>query len=1426
MSTESPSSSQSSSPSDAFSTKSMENSLSSPSTPILHRPRPGYTFPSRPSSLYRSVSPWPSTSHSLMLLLFTILALFAGSARSVLISTFDNCLSDDIVRSPSHLQFHPLVVAAAFGTKRSDYLQITVWGNVTGKSTSDPGNRQRRDLRGSDGDSRPELGDWGRESDEGWPLLEARQEVTHAQNPNGSIVPDKPGTLNWGLANFRNPTFDSDVPYVTTGQIVHHDQSWPSLTTLQPRVQIASFTMPAGPLSFCPGPDNASALCPMASTVKFMSKSDAHNLTVLMKELPSFTWEHGFNSGYSFASIDTTFTIISGNSDKTVIGCIHVETTPMLGKSNDAALTWVPAGILALVALGTVLAAMLNPWVGTTDIFRWSSNYGMDEDMIRLVTPGFADCLQWLQFFVLSGSLSLSYPGFYQPVVSRVAWSALLFNTSFFSHNPISQQRWAGDGLYALDATAYGFERVAQAVGLQTVDDIWVCVMAFFGVVAIGTVVMPQVWFAGKWIVRRAMGREEGDLTNKNLPFTFGMLNRITYTYFLAPVLAASTFVLTTPGRGSNTIVALAAALVFVIIAIAVLLAIRIWSHKPRSTLFDNLPTLLTFGTFYNTYREKNLKFFIVQLFVNISRAIAFGALQPSGIAQITILAICEIVLILTVCGIKPYAPATSMNAWQTIFAVVRLLTILLMMAFVPSMDAQDAAKSWIGYVILVIHAMVLIFGFFFMAVQTLLELFIRGCGGADEGAARGGLAKVSVKKLCTHSPNLPGRDEVISGLVEPAPNQLYPQPPRLDLERIKSFSGDWTKLLISMFIAIVTGCFHVLSFVLLVFGMRQLSRRKHKQHRSSVDPSIINVSTHVERKGSSTTNGRPTGVGPRSRSGSSAVLLGGQGVHTGAPGMTDVGNQPNHHHSGSGSTGYTPTTPGTASNFSYVGVTAGPPLVLDTGVTTAADPYYRPPRAKGGTYGPGNLGGGSGSDNYSPGERSGGSWGSGLWGATDATGGVQRSSQGSLPNGPDDLWNQGSGHASGAGTPQGAAEISQGGVPGPLAHRHTDSSLTAGSVRNTAPTDYTTREMDYYYGVRGPALNHQPGRRLGTGPADPTGPVAVTKGWLWKRLGWGFRGKKETGFTVVRSSRAPEELLDAERAAKGIGMAITSQTPPAPDQSDSSGSEDDTGDEEEAGRRSRRQRRRRKTPSPMSHLTGRSNGRRKSLSLISQNTDSDSEGGEGGEAAGPSSRMLEKKPVAVYDGSNNIELRHQDSIKPQVPRKSSKRKSVTYLTPMNSNPVVNQSPQPPFQRQQQQPVRSTSPPDSPIQTRLPHQPYDPPPLRPSLHPRHPQYDARNLTPAHHNRSTSGRLPFTTASPTHESQESTHTRSISTSSSLLPPPPEITADDNALSRPPSVGTVHRYRMEDSLRNSDVAEGGRSGSLVSEGGGGGGGGVWR
>ncbi|KAL7267992.1 hypothetical protein RUND412_009403 [Rhizina undulata] len=541
---------------------------------------------------------------------------------------------------------------------------------------------------------------------------------------------------------------------------------------------------------------------------------------------------------------------------------------------------------------------------------------------------------------------------------------------------------------------------------------------------------------------------------------------------------------------------------------------------------------------------------------------------------------------------------------------------------------------------------------------------------------------------------------------------------------------------------------------------MRQLSRRKHHQ---SVDPSINTLVPTEERKLSGLTgSSRPGMMRPMSRSGSSAVLLGGAGP--GSDGMElgiEGGSQSGHGHSNSGSTGFTPTTPGA---FSYL---PGPNdmrgLALDTGGSTAG-PYYRPPRPRGVP----RTGEGSESEAYSPGAKSRGSWGSEAW-ATSPTG-RQRSSQGSFPpsalgggviNASDD-WDIGG--PSGTGTPP----ATSGGRGIESAHRHTES-ITAGSNRGN--TDYAVREVDFYYGVRGPALSRQPAPRLGTGPADPMGPVAVVKGWLMRKLGFG--GKEEKGFTVVRSSRAPEALMDAEREAKGIGLAVSTpddgeQAEPEQDSSSEDDSSDSESEEVDGGAR-------------------KAGERRKGSAIdISDSEESDGDEDTIRPANIRSPRALEKQPV--IDKSSGIEMMRQGSkssnklAAPKVPRKSSKRKSASLLTPIkthtSSSSNINASPPSP---------------DSPIKAHSPNHLYDP-----HIH-RHTVSTS----------SATSRLPFSSSIERTTSTrgrgmtvdtDQSHSRSISTtSSSILQPPPAIDTDEGGGSRPASMGEVQRYRMEDSLR---------------------------
>lgn len=237
-----------------------------------------------------------------------------------------------------------------------------------------------------------------------------------------------------------------------------------------------------------------------------------------LKDLPQFRIVQPLNASYSFSSLSTSLKIISGDARETSIGCIQVEVTPALGSSISAVLRFVPLGILLLVGFGTIIAAIFNPWNGTTDIFRWSSNYGMDQDMLRLVTPGFGDCLQYLQFAVLTGALTLNYPGFFQPALSRVGWSVLLFNSSIVSQN--SHTRLI-DNVYASNGTL-GIENLSQLIGLGGVEDVWpISFVVFAGLLGgICVVIAGAAWF--RWVKMRISKQQEEDLRSKTWPFIGG----------------------------------------------------------------------------------------------------------------------------------------------------------------------------------------------------------------------------------------------------------------------------------------------------------------------------------------------------------------------------------------------------------------------------------------------------------------------------------------------------------------------------------------------------------------------------------------------------------------------------------------------------------------------------------------------------------------------------------------------------------------------------------------------------------------------------------------------------------------------------------------------------------------------------------------
>ncbi|KAI9759900.1 MAG: hypothetical protein M4579_002025 [Chaenotheca gracillima] len=835
------------------------------------------------------------------------------------------------------------------------------------------------------------------------------------------------GTVMGSATTTPPPPEDSKSwgdPNNTLGKIPDVNQQNNNYSTFFARFEVLNYVPYDAPaVTFCDSLLHGD--CPLGPAFG-VNSSDIFNL-------PALSVSHDLFSSYAFASIIPTMHVTAGDAKKTFLACISANITPDLGGIGRL-LTYAPLAVLLVVGFATISAAIFSPW-GSSDTFKWTTNYGRDADLLRLITPGFGDCLQYIQFVVLTGSLTLNYPGYYQPVVSRAAWSTLMFNTSFVSHGPGIQN--PQDGIYVYSGT-YGLDRLSQLVGMSTVKDIWAGMIIWLLTILVAGIAFIQLGFFFRWGYRHISNIQEEDLRAKNMPFTVGNVVRVIYNYFLLPIIALSMFQFVVAGYSpiSPATTAVAAVVLFVILGFVLWVLRIIFITRPRAYLFDDLPCVLLYGPVYNTYSDDAALFASVPLVVQILRGIAVGAVQPSGKAQIILLAICEIILILSLLAIRPFPSSTSMNLYHVFFAIIRLLTVFLSVAFVPELNVPEAPKGWIGYVILLMHAIVLVFGFLLNALQTLIEVGARLLGAGGEEGVGGGVAR--------------------GGLVK-------------------------------------------------VFGMRQLSRRMPRGDRTARQGSRLSnadLLADADAK-SQLRNGRA-----RSTSGSSAVLL---NKHTTSDGRASVGldslsgfTGPMHNRDGSGSQPYTPTTPGGTLSFGS-GMPAGsapqPGGIIGLKNAEPSDPYYRPPRARRMT-----------GDVYSPGARSRGSWQSADWANRRWSQITQNKGEGiEQPEGPS---------ISGRATPLV-------GPAGPANPRELSDANLNDPGRDKP--DYAVREVDFYYGVRGPALSNMPARRLGTGPADPTGPVASAAGWF-KGLFSGKTKDKGKGFEVVRSSRAPPSMQPRQR--------------------------------------------------------------------------------------------------------------------------------------------------------------------------------------------------------------------------------------------------------------------------------------------------------
>ncbi|RYP81417.1 hypothetical protein DL769_001983 [Monosporascus sp. CRB-8-3] len=363
-------------------------------------------------------------------------------------------------------------------------------------------------------------------------------------------------------------------------------------------------------------------------------------------------------------------------------GCLQAYITPAFSPAVRTALRYAPLSILLFVLLVGVARSI--PVSG--------------ESSPQSVLPGVADCLHYLQFVFLTGSLSLFYPGFYQPAVSRLGWVSLLAG-GFVNHG--SPYPGVRDGIYELNGTyggTLGLELMTQVVGAPPTMDTWMNMAILIAIITIASALFLEMYRRLAQSADPDMDSDTQEPVPAGLRHTFYRTLRLILSYFMMPLVALSFYQI----NYATLLPAYHISLAALVVAANIIALVWLLSQVPTRSLgiliFDNSKRYSQLST-SETGKEQDKRFILTLFALTFIRGAAIGGLQIWGPAQLAVLGTCEVVLLACTVQFQAY----SMFSIGVVTALVRLASLLLMVTFVRGL-ASDNTRSVVGYLILTAH--------------------------------------------------------------------------------------------------------------------------------------------------------------------------------------------------------------------------------------------------------------------------------------------------------------------------------------------------------------------------------------------------------------------------------------------------------------------------------------------------------------------------------------------------------------------------------------------------------------------------------------------------------------------------------------------------------------------------------------------------
>lgn len=439
-----------------------------------------------------------------------------------------------------------------------------------------------------------------------------------------------------------------------------------------------------------------------------------------------FTIATSFNRSTLLDTFATTFEL--ADSDNTTISCLTAVLTPAVPRPIRLLGLWLPI-------ITFTLACIVACWPARQSA---GANTARNSFVARAI-----DLLAYIQFIFFSGSLSLRYPGFFQPLIGLSGWSTLMLPTGVVETGTPYANAGVKDGIYEHNGTitgAPGLELLTQMTGSPTKSRSWMNTFVLSLLVFLSLYIFSYIIFR----LRKGMPSPGSGLASLRCQVTthYWAVVRLFLSCFMLPLSAWASYQFV-DGRVFGYGNAALAVLVLILLLAGFYWS---WSQDPE------MASLVVQGSGSVTeFSGKGQKYCALVVFLlMLLRGSVLGGLQTYNSVQVGSLLACEAMHLISVLH---WVGRTHLISLAGILSMTRIALFSIHIGFLPGVT-DHSGRMLVAYIILCGHIIVLLFIFLIPTIFDLTKLVVRSPPKAISDVESEGPITVSHRLHClrTHS--------------------------------------------------------------------------------------------------------------------------------------------------------------------------------------------------------------------------------------------------------------------------------------------------------------------------------------------------------------------------------------------------------------------------------------------------------------------------------------------------------------------------------------------------------------------------------------------------------------------------------------------------------------------------------------------------